>query len=83
MANRADATTSLPMLGQRALNRALLDRQMLLERSSRAVPGPSSTCSASRPRRPGRRTSRCGPGSTGSIPTSWGRCSPTAGPCAS
>lgn len=38
MANRADATTSLPMLSQRALNRALLDRQMLLERSSRSVP---------------------------------------------
>ena len=38
MANRADATTSLPMLSQRALNRALLDRQMLLQRSSRAVP---------------------------------------------
>ncbi len=38
MATRANATASLPLLGQRSLNRALLDRQMLLERSSRTVP---------------------------------------------
>ena len=38
MATRAAATTSLPLLGQRALNRALLDRQMLLARSTRPVP---------------------------------------------
>ena len=31
-------TTTVPMLSQRALNRALLDRQMLLERAERSVP---------------------------------------------
>ena len=31
-------TAHLPLLGERALNRALLDRQMLLERSPRPVP---------------------------------------------
>ena len=32
------SATTRPLLGQRALNRALLDRQMLLERSARPVP---------------------------------------------
>jgi hypothetical protein len=31
-------TTTAPVLGQRALNRALLARQMLLERAARSVP---------------------------------------------
>lgn len=38
MATRADTTASLPTLSQRALNRALLDRQMLLERSPQTLP---------------------------------------------
>ena len=37
MATRKD-TARLPLLGDRALNRALLDRQMLLARSDRSVP---------------------------------------------
>ena len=80
----AKTTTTLPVLSQRALNRALLARQMLLERDERSVadavrdlyglqaqaPWSPYTALWSRPRRVRPRTS-------------WGRCSPTGGPSAS
>ena len=57
------------MLGPRALNRALLARQLLLERRpDDGARRRSSTSSGSRPRRPSRRTSGCGRGSMASRP---------------